>query len=78
MDRNSKEHYKLKLTEFFERHDPSKVFLVPRIAEEFPDRQAEVFKHLNELYVEGSDKSSVTEDSIFHVIPPPHQGAEPV
>jgi hypothetical protein len=78
MDDNSKELFKVKLAEFFERHDPSKVHLAPRIADKFPDQQAEVFRHLNELYVEKKSDKPVTEKSVFSVIPPPHQGAEPV
>ncbi|MBS0000932.1 MAG: hypothetical protein KFF73_18255 [Cyclobacteriaceae bacterium] len=78
MENTSKESFKVKLTEFFERHDPSKVFLVPKIADKFPDQQAEVFSHLNELYVEKKGNTPVSEKSVFSVIPPPHQGAEPV
>ena len=78
MKNNSKELFTIKLTEFFERHDPSKVFLVPKIVEKFPDRQEAVFAHLTEIYVTNKADSQVSEDTVFNVIPPPHQGAEPV
>ena len=78
MENTSNELFKVKLTEFFERHDPEKIPLVPRIADKFPDQQAEVFRHLNKLYVDRNSNQSVTEKSVFSVIPPPHQGAEPV
>jgi hypothetical protein len=78
MENTSQELFKVKLMEFFERHDPDKIPLVPRIADKFPDKQAEVFRHLNELYVDSQHDKAVSEKSVFSVIPPPHQGAEPV
>jgi hypothetical protein len=78
MTNESKDLFKIKLTEFFERHDPSKVFLVPKIADKFTDQQDIVFKHLARLYAEKENRSPVTEDSLLSLVPPPHQGAEPV
>jgi len=66
------------LTEFFDRHDPSKIFLVPKIADKFSDLQDTIFKHLSRLYAEKENHASITEESLLSLILPPHQGAEPV
>tara|TARA_B100000508_G_scaffold55003_3_gene42744 strand:- start:122260 stop:122493 length:234 start_codon:yes stop_codon:yes gene_type:complete len=65
----SKEMYKQKLNEFFNRHDQSKLHLVDKIADQFPDQQEEVFKHLTAIYAkkEGTDDVIISEDSIFSV-----------
>jgi hypothetical protein len=78
MEASSKESFKIKLTEFFERHDPSRVFLVPKIVEKFSDHQGKVFEHLTKLYADKEGRSKISDDSILSVIPPPHEGAEPV
>lgn len=65
----SKEMYKQKLTEFFNRHDTSKLSIVDEIAERFPDRQEDVFNHLTAVYskIEGTDDVTISNDSIFSV-----------
>jgi hypothetical protein len=69
---------KIKLTEFFEWHNPSEIFLNPKIADKFSDHQEVVFKHLAQLYAEKENHAPVTEETLLSLIPPPHQGAEPV
>lgn len=65
----NKEMYKQKLTEFFNRHDKSKLSIVDEIADRFPKRQADVFNHLTAVYskLEGTDEVTISNDSIFSV-----------
>jgi hypothetical protein len=65
----SKEMYKQKLAEFFQRHDKSKLEIVDDIAERFPKRQEDVFKHLTAIYskIEGTDEVTISNDSIFSI-----------
>lgn len=61
--------YKQKLTEFFNRHDTSKLSIVDEITDRFPNRQEEVFNHLTAVYskLEGTDDVTISNDSIFSV-----------
>lgn len=49
MDYN-KELFAQKLNEFFERQDPLKKVIVPKIVDKFHDEQENVFKHLSAIY----------------------------
>ncbi len=71
----SKEVFKRKLMEFFERHDPDKVFLVPKIADKFEGQEDEVYKHLTELYAE-KEGHHISDESLLSLIPPSQEGSE--
>lgn len=73
----SKEMFKKKLVEFFERHDPDKILLAPKIAEEFINHQDRVFQHLTKIY-EKDQGNRITEESLLSLIPPADEGAEPI
>jgi hypothetical protein len=73
----SKEVFKAKLVEFFERHDPEKIFLVSRIADKFSDKQEQVFRHLASNYAE-QEGNKIGNDDLLSLIARPHEGAEPV
>ncbi len=73
----SKALFKQKLMEFFERHDPDKVFLVPKIADKFENQEDQVFEHLTKLYAE-KECHLISDDSLLSLIPSPHEGSEPV
>lgn len=68
MDYN-KELYAQKLTEFFDRQDPLKKVIVPKIVDKFPNDQEKVFKHLSAIYAEknGVEDVTISEESIFAV-----------
>ena len=51
--------FERKLTEFFNRHAPSKVFLVPRLASEFKGKEDTVFDHLNKKYNKNADGNEI-------------------
>ncbi len=65
----SKEMYKQKLIEFFNRHDKSKLSIVNEISERFPEQQEDVFKHLTSIYakLEGTSEITVSNESLFSV-----------
>ena len=68
--------YVQKLNEVFERHDPSHKYLSERIAEQFPDRQKEVFEHLTAVYAQrdGTLDDVLNEEYILSIPPSPHTG----
>ncbi|GAB4377659.1 MAG: hypothetical protein Kow0075_06530 [Salibacteraceae bacterium] len=72
----AKEEFIKKLHEFFDRHDPDKKDLAPRIAARFMNHQDEVFEHLSELYHE-KEGIEVTDDEIFNAPFGPNEGYTP-
>jgi len=72
----TQQEFEQKLREFFNRHDPAKRDLAPRIAAHFLNHQDEVFEHLSDLYHE-KEGIHVDEESIFSIDVGPNYGAEP-
>lgn len=75
MDYN-KELFAQKLNEFFERQDPLKKVIVPKIVDKFHDEQENVFKHLSAIYAKknGVEDITITDDTIFAVPGSSHSG----
>ena len=72
----SKDMFKVKLVEFFNRQDPTKIGIVPELVEKFHDEQELVFKHLAHIYAEknGVEDITISNDSIFSVPGSKHSG----
>ena len=68
--------YEQKLNEFFDRHDPGNKYLSPKIAQDFPDRQREVFDHLTAVYAnrEGTLEDVMNKETILSIPPRANTG----
>lgn len=64
------------LEEFFDRHDPEKKHLAPKIEDYFPNREKEVFDHLIKLYAkqENGLNLMISESSLFSIPPSSSSG----
>lgn len=75
----SEDLFKQKLTEFFDRHDPTKKHLVPKIAAKYINDQETIFNHLTKTYAEksGVTEYDISEETLFGVPTSANSGGEP-
>ena len=72
----TKEMFTQKLIEFFNRHDQTKMHLVPQISDKFDNNQEEVFAHLTKVYAEkaGVTDLNIGDSTIMSFFPSAHTG----